>query len=97
MPEGAPLTPEAQFPLKNWFNNMEEENRRVIESEIFNTRSNFDLDKALNEIQDQEVARGIMLRFRNYLELKKSQAPRDVIKSEAEEIAQYVDRIILPE
>ena len=76
---------------------MEEEYRNVIENEIFNTSGTVDLDTLLNGVGDNEIARGIMIRFRNYLDLKRHGASKEVLELEAKEVAQYADKIIVQE
>ena len=97
MHEGPQTNEKVQFTLKTWFNQMEETQRNVIEAEIFNTSGSVDLETALDKIQDQEVARGIMTRLKGYLDLKGKGASKEVLVLEAKEIAKYIDGIIVSE
>lgn len=91
-PENPSKTPEAEFPLKTWFDALKEEDRNVIEVDIFNGYDAPPLENTLRTLKDAEQGRGIMRMFREYVEQKNSKAlsPAE-LKERAKEIAQYID------
>ncbi|MEI8062292.1 MAG: hypothetical protein WCG97_03280 [bacterium] len=86
------LTPEAEFPLKHWFSNFSSEDRDAIQIDIFDSNDKLGpVEFALDNIKDQEVARGIMLRFKRYLAIKR-EGRKDAIKVEANDLITLVEK-----
>ncbi|MEI8337775.1 MAG: hypothetical protein WCF92_01355 [bacterium] len=85
-------TNETHFSLKDWFTKMSQEDQNIIENDIFNTSGVVSINVALENIQDQGIAQGIMNRFRVYLEAKKKGEPVEKLKLEAKELGEFVDR-----
>lgn len=92
-PEKPSKTPEAEFPLKTWFEALKEEERIIIDVDIFNGYDAPPLEKTLRTLKDPEQGRGIMRMFREYVEQKKSRtlSPAE-LKERAKEIAKYIDK-----
>ena len=92
-PEYPSKTPEAEFPLKTWFEELKEEDRNIIDADIFNGYDAPPLENTLRTLKDQEQGRDIMRIFREYVEQKKSRtlSPAE-LKERAKEIAKYLDK-----
>ncbi len=89
------LTEEAAFPLKNWFSQLNDEDRNIIETEIFNFNGEIiPMEVAFEHITDQNSARGVMTRFRGYLEARKNGTQLAELKVDAKEIAQLMARMV---
>lgn len=89
--ENPRITPEAAFPLRTWLNALPEEDRNIIEVDIFNNNDAPPLEATLEAIKDQELARSIMRMFKDYAAQKKSKAFSNVeAKDRAKEIALFV-------
>ena len=88
------LTPEAEFPLKHWFSNLSSEEKDAIQTDIFDSNDKLGpVEFALDNIKDQEVARGIMIRFRSYLDVK-SKGEKGAIKAEANDLIALLNKIL---
>jgi hypothetical protein len=88
------LTQEAEFPLKHWFSNLSSEDKDTIQIDIFDSNDKLGpVEFALDNIKDQEVARGIMLRFRSYLDVK-SKGEKGAIKAEANDLIALLNRTL---
>jgi hypothetical protein len=90
-----PFNP-AEQPLRHFFNSLAEDERNIIDNEIFNV-SGMNMDTVLGKVSDQELARDIMSMFRELLEIKNDGADRDVVKAKAEEIRKYIDAKVFEE
>ena len=93
-----PITPEAQFPLKYWFGKMDDADKLIIETDIFNDSADINLDVVFGEVRSQETARQVMNQFKDYLAMKKEgSASKADLKNTAAEILKFVDRAALPD
>jgi hypothetical protein len=92
-PENPSKTPEAEFPLKTWFEALKEEDRNIIDADIFNGYDAPPLEKTLHTLKDAEQGRYIMRMFKEYAEQRKTKAlsPAE-LKLRAKEIAEYLDK-----
>ncbi len=97
MLQEGPNTPSAEFPLKKWYSDMPEDDRIIIEADVFNTVGVPDLDLVCEEIRDQEVARSIMSLLREYVSMKRAKAERAQLKEKIQDIIAFVDRQVFPE
>ena len=86
-----------ELPLKGWFQALSNDEQLIIENDIFNDVESIPIEQALENIKDQEVARGIMNRFRTYLEMKSSGVSKEDLKKEAEDLRKYINSKITQE
>ncbi len=82
-----------EMPLVLFFEKLSEEEKDSIDKDILNARG---LSTAIFEkISDTETARGIMGRFRQYIEWKESKKmSRADLKNEAKEITDLIERAV---
>ncbi len=80
-----------EFPLKGWFQEMSQNDQTIIENDIFNDVESIPMEEVLENIKDQEVARGIMSRLRIYLEMKENRVPMEELKKEAKDLREYIN------
>jgi hypothetical protein len=86
------LTQEAEFPLKHWFSNLSSEDKDAIQIDIFDSNDKLGpVEFALDNIKDQEVARGILLRFKRYLAIKR-EGKKESIKVEANDLIALIEK-----
>jgi hypothetical protein len=88
----AELPEDAKFPLKGWFEKMNEGDRLTIENDIFNMNGepSENIINAFNA-NHTETARAIMGKFRDYLELKKSKpGEKAILQAAAKEVLAFV-------
>jgi len=93
----APNINEFQSPLRYWFEELNKEDQLILDNDIFNQGGGIALEKAFEMITDQEVARQIMGMFRSYLILKNEKTDNKVLKIEAKNIADFIERKAFPE
>ena len=86
-----------EFPLKGWFQEMSQDDQAIIENDIFNNVESVPMEQALDEIKDQEVARGITSRLRDYLEMKNKGVPKEDLKKEAKDLREYINSKVTQE
>jgi hypothetical protein len=97
MPLEAPQAPGTEPLLQKWFNQMSDDDRSIIEADIFNNAGSVSFDLACSEIQDEEVARQIVGRFNLYLAAKRAKEDRAKLKAEAADLAQFIENQVFPE
>lgn len=91
-------TPQAEYPLKHWFGeNFSTEEQAIIEADMFNDTDNISLETVFNKITDQETARQVMAKLREYLEAKKSGASSESLKGIELAIHEFLDKKAFPE
>jgi len=92
-PEDPTKTPKAEFPLKTWFKALSEDDRNIIEVDIFNGYDAPPLETTLQTIRDREQGRDTMRMLRDYVEQKNAKTTSTAeLKKRAKEIAEYIDQ-----
>ena len=78
------------FSLKTFFEDLSYANRLKLELDIFNSG---DMPiEALEKITDPEASRGIMGRMKQYLEMEEQGTAKNILKSEAREIIELIEK-----
>ncbi len=78
-------------PLELFFNNMSDDERNIIEGELFNYSDIIPLETALDVITDEEEARAVLRQFREYIDTREilNNADRAQFRLELND---YIDR-----
>ena len=87
--------PEVEFPLKYWLSQMSPDEQNIIEVDVFGFNGGIlPKEAALNGIRDQERARQIMGRLRQYLKARAEGRSLADLKAEAEDIVRTIDGML---
>ncbi len=83
------INQQESFSLKTFFEKLSADDQNTLEVGIFNQDTPIEV---LEKITDQEDSREVMGRLRRYLEMKAGGATTEVLKADAKEIEELIDK-----